>query len=184
MRLLAVILTLVFSTIVSAQGDWSADATEERRLEIIRRYRSMLERNPVEGRALDRLLQEVGGGRNLDRLIEEYEEAAASDPESFASFMILGHLYKRRDRVDEAIEAYRTAGALRPESVLPIRSTADAAYRAGRIDEARETYEQALELTSDRDDREDILFALADIAFDARDFDTAAGYFERMYEPL
>jgi tetratricopeptide (TPR) repeat protein len=182
MRLLAVILTLVFSTIVSAQGDWSADATEERRLEIIRRYRSMLERNPVEGRALDRLLQEVGGGRNLDRLIEEYEEAAASDPESFASFMILGHLYKRRDRVDEAIEAYRTAGALRPESVLPIRSTADAAYRAGRIDEARETYEQALELTSDRDDREDILFALADIAFDARDFDTAAGYFERIVE--
>lgn len=177
---------LAFSVLVPnlalAQDDWSAGSTDSRTREIIRRYRTLLERRPNEGRVLDRLLEEVGTGRGLQALIEDYERLANDEPGDFAYQMILGHLYKRTGRVDDAIEAYDLASEIEPENALPLISLADAYVRAERIDEARDAYERALEMTSDSSSQEEILFALADIAFSQREFDEATSYFARLVD--
>lgn len=177
---------LAFSALVPnlalAQDEWSATGSDSRTREIIRRYRTLLERRPNEGRVLDRLLEEVGTGRGLQALIEDYERMATAEPGEFAYQMILGHLYKRTGRVDEAIEAYTLASEIEPENSLPWISLADAYARAERIDEARDAYERALEMTSDSSSQEEILFALADIAFSQRDFDEATSYFTRLVD--
>jgi len=56
----------------SAQA-WSTEESGARQREIVRRYRSLLERRPVEGVIFDRLVEEVGSGRGFDALVALYE---------------------------------------------------------------------------------------------------------------
>ena len=65
------------------------------------------------------------------------------------------------------MEAYRRAMEMRPDSLLPVQSLARALYDGGEVEAAREMYERALELATERDEQEEILLALADMAFEA-----------------
>ena len=181
--LIAVLLAFAAPHLGFAQSEgWSAEEDDARRREIVRRYRTLLERRPVEGVILDRLLSEVGGGRAFDALLADYEQHAQDEPGDFAHQMILGHLYKHARRLDEATEAYRRAADLRPDSPWPHQSMGDGLYGAGRLEEAEAAYEMALDRGSSREERRRILFALADIAFGARDFERATAYLQCLVE--
>ena len=161
---------------LSQGNEWGAEENDERRREIVRRYRSLLERRPVEGMILDRLLDEVGGGRAFEALVEEYESRVEADPADFAAVMILAHLYKHANLLDEAVRLYEMAAALRPESPWPLQSMAEGLFGGGRRAEAKDAYARALEVTRDSDERERILFSLADIAFSERNFEEAIAF--------
>ncbi|MBN1944859.1 MAG: HEAT repeat domain-containing protein [Bradymonadales bacterium] len=180
---LIILFTLV-ATPLSAQAidNWTAEQTEARRQEIIRRYRSLLERRPEEGAVLDRLLEEVGSGRALSRLVQEYEQLAAEHPGRFAYPMILGHLYQRSGDRQRAIDSYRRASEIEPGNDLAWRSLASALQTEGLVEEACSAWEQALLLTRDDRTQVQILFALADIAFVRRDFEQASSHFERIVQ--
>ena len=83
-----------FSSYTSAQN-WSTEESGARQREIVRRYRSLLERRPIEGVIFERLVEEVGSGRGFEALVTLYEGLVQDDEQSFAYRLILGHLYKR-----------------------------------------------------------------------------------------
>ena len=165
---------------VTAQSDWGVDGGDERRDEIIRRYRVILEARPERGPIFDRLLQELGGGHRFDALIDEYRRRSEEEPDRFAFHMLLGHLLQHADRLPEAEEAYRRAVDVAPDDHRGHQAVADILRRLDRRDEAESAYEAALERADDEEDRRDILRALADLAFDARDWTRAGEYVERI----
>ena len=165
----------------SAQA-WSTEESGARQREIVRRYRSLLERRPVEGVIFDRLVEEVGSGRGFDALVALYEGLVEDDSQSFAYRMILGHLYKRSGALAEAIEQYEAAAALNAESPWPWQSMGDALLGVGLASDATVAYERALESTRNSEERRRILFALADIAFAANQLEQAVAYLERIVQ--
>jgi len=166
------------SNAVAQADEWGADQSDARRREIIRRYREMLARRPVEGRIFDMLVAEVGSG--LPGLIDEYAELGASEPDVFAWPMLEGHLLKVAERWDEARDAYERATGIDPESANAWQSLGGMLYRLEERTEAEAMFDRALELAEDDDQRRDILRALADLAFDAREWELASDRVEAL----
>lgn len=166
-----------FSSYTSAQN-WSTEESGARQREIVRRYRSLLERRPIEGVIFERLVEEVGSGRGFEALVTLYEGLVQDDEQSFAYRLILGHLYKRSGALTEAIEQYEAAAGLNPDSPWPWQSMADALLGVGLDTDATVAYERALEATRNSEERRLILFALADIAFSANQLEQAVAYLE------
>ncbi len=173
---------LVGSVAADAQPEWGVDGGDDRRDEIIRRYRVILEARPEEGAIFDRLLQELGGGRRFEATIDDYREKVEDDPERFSYHMLLGHLLKHAERLAEAQGAYEGAIACSPDDHRGHQSLASVYRRLDQRAEAEATYETALELATDDGDRRDILRELADLAFEAREWDTASAYVERLID--
>lgn len=187
MKLLSILLALASATpiliggvVADAQPEWGVDGGDDRRDEIIRRYRLILEARPEEGAIFDRLLQELGGGRRFESMIEDYREKAEEQPDRFAFHMLLGHLLKHAERLAEAREAYDGAIACAPDDHRGHQSLASVLRRLDLRAEAEASYETALELATDSDDRREILRELADLSFEAREWDTASTYVERL----
>ena len=174
-----VVLAAASTSTAQSDEDWTVEASDDRRQEIIRRYQRILERRPVEGAVFERLVRELRGARGLERLIEEYEGRVREAPQQANLVILLGHLYKRASRLSEAADAYERAVALDPSNPLPIRARAAALVLEGRPDEAAQAYEQALAVAGRDDDRQEILFALADLALGNRELETAVGYLEQ-----
>lgn len=172
-------LALVAPSPALAQ-DWGAEESGSRSGEIARRYRSLLDRRPAEGLILDRLLQEVGSGRGFERLLDDYLALGAENPGHFGYAAISGHLLKRAGRLDEAAEAYARAESIDPGSHIGPLGLGEVLQRLGRLDEAAAAYERAIERISDRLERQQVLFRLADLAFDAGDFARASELLERI----
>ena len=84
--------------------DWAVESGDDRDQRIIERYREMLEDNPVEGMALQRLLNHVGRGAGLDGLIGEYQQRVEAQPQAHNLRLVLGHLLKARGDHDEECE--------------------------------------------------------------------------------
>ncbi len=160
--------------------DWGAEESGSRSGEIARRYRSLLDRRPAEGLILDRLLQEVGGGSGFERLLADYLAQGAENPGHFGYAAISGHLLKRAGRLDEAAEAYARAESIDPDSYIGPLGLGEVLQRLGRLDEAAAAYERAIERIPDRFERQQVLFRLADLAFDSGDFARASSLLERV----
>ena len=56
---------------MAQDDDWSVQGGSARTQEIISRYKQLLERSPVEGLALRKLIETVGSSKGLDRLIKK-----------------------------------------------------------------------------------------------------------------
>ena len=103
------------------------------------------EQGKLEGPALIALYKKH---RSLAALIGEYKTAAKSNPDSFATQVILGHLHRRAGDNEQATKHYEKAGALNPKSPA-VPSALGALYqKLGRPAEAREAYQKALALSS------------------------------------
>lgn len=155
------------------QPDWGVDGGDERREEIIRRYRVILEARPEQGPIFDRLLQELGGGHRFDALVEDYRRRSEEEPDRFAYHMLLGHLLQHADSLAEAESAYRRAVEVSPDDHRGHQSLAGVLRHLDRRGEAEASFEAALERADAANDRREILRALADLAFDARDWERA-----------
>jgi Flp pilus assembly protein TadD len=115
----------------------------------------MLESEPADGFAVDRLVQlyreRDGGPDGLEARLAE----RLSDPAAFAPRMILGHLARRRGRFDEARTRDEEAAAIRPADPLPRLALARLARQSGDADGARSGLLEALERMRSRAARED-----------------------------
>src|SRR6185369_459608 len=115
---------------------------------VLERYRQMLEANPVEGTALDRLWQGYYEQGRTAELLAEYEGGT-----SFASEMVLGHLLRKALRPGDAAAAYQRAARLDAQSPLPALARAQLEKAEGRHAEAAKWLAQAIELLPKDDPR-------------------------------
>lgn len=148
---------------------------------LIERYLRILEANPGEAFAFQRLLdlyRERDG--NIDGFLHELEERARRDAASYPPRMMLGQLYRSQNRNADAERMYREALALRPSDPSPLSKLAAIVEEASHHDEAIALYERALANTSDDAGKQELVRALADISMNASDYDRARGYYARL----
>lgn len=170
----------LFAPCEAAAQDWQVDGGDARQAEIMRRYKAMLESNPIEGMAFQRILQNAGRGRGLDALITEYKRKVEAEPERTNYRLILGHFLKAKGELDEALVHYEKAVELSPNQSLTWLSRGSVRMLRGERALAAQDFEKALELEKSRDRQQEILRHLADISFEQRDFDRAEIYFDRL----
>ena len=166
----------------SDQEGWSVQGGSARQREIMRRYKSLLERNPTEGLAFKKLVEMSGGGAGLDRLIEEYQDKTKAQPERLNYWLILGHLLRQREDYEAAAAAYEEAVALDKDSALAHLGRGKARLMLQQNEEATADFERALELESERSRKQEILRKLADLAFAQRKWEQAQSYYGRLIE--
>ena len=150
----------------------------ERTEQLIARYRRILDADPRETFAFQRLLElyrDRDGG--LDVLVAALEAERAADAEAFAPLMLLGHLAKARGELGVAETHYRGAQRLRPRDPVPWVALGRVLVSSNDLTAAREALEAGLERTREDQDRRELRRELAELALDAGDFDTAAGHF-------
>ena len=162
--------------------DWSVQGGSDRTQEIVRRYKQLLERSPVEGLALRKLIETVGSAKGLDRLIEEYRKKSEEDPDRVAYHLILGHLLKARNDYEGAEAAYSAAIERAPDDATAYIGRGQARMALQRDKESTADFERALELERDRTKKQDILRKLADLAFNQRDWERAQAYYDQLVE--
>jgi tetratricopeptide (TPR) repeat protein len=148
---------------------------------LIQRYLTILERDPREGFAFQRLVdlyRERDG--NIDGLVREFEERVARDPNAFAPRMLVGHVYRAQNRIRDAAQSYTEAARIDPNAVAPTLALAAIASSEGDGARARALYDQALTRMREPTERQDILRRAGEIAIAARDFDGARRYYDEL----
>ncbi|RLB52591.1 MAG: hypothetical protein DRJ42_14390 [Deltaproteobacteria bacterium] len=148
---------------------------------LIRRYLAVLEADPRETFAFQRLLdlyRERDG--NIDDLVREIQGRLATDEAAYAPRMILGHVLKAQGRAGDAEAAYQRASELRPDEAAPLVSLAQLALTAGAHARVRELYDLALERTTEDTAKQEILRHLGAAALAMEDWDGARGYYQRL----
>ncbi len=140
------------------------------------RYRRMLERNPVDGPALDRLWKLASANRAM--LLEEYRVKATAGSGPAAA--VYGHLLRRSGKPAEALEAYRRAGELSPEEPAIPLAEAEVLMSLNKPQEAAAALGRAIERLPSQDPRrEAALLRSGELYLAAGRRDEALGAWER-----
>ena len=160
--------------------DWDVKGGDQRQQEIVKRYKTLLERTPSEGLAFTKLLDYVGKGKGLDRLIAEYEGRVEKSPQAVNLRLILGHLYKSKNEYDKALVQYEEAVKLGESDPLVWLSRGSVHVLLQNGELATADFERALELEKDKSRKQDILRKLADNAFAQRDWERAQKYYDQL----
>lgn len=160
--------------------DWDVKGGEKRRQEIIRRYKQLLERNPVEGLIFEKLVAYVGRGNGLDGLIDDYTKAVENKPDKLAYRLILGHLLKTKNDYERALEQYKKAVELDEKNPTAYLARGSAHMLLQHDKKATADFEKALELEDNKDRKTKILRKLADVAFAQRDWERAEKYYDQL----
>ncbi len=179
--------TVLVSTAMVGQAhadDWQVEADDDRQRRVIERYREMLEENPVEGMALERLLGHVGRGAGLDGLINHYRGRVESSPDSVNMRLILGHLLKARGDYEDAYEHYDRAVELAAHNSLTWMSRGTIYLLTGERRKAMADFEEALERESSRERRQELLQELGELSFSQREFERGKEFFDRLLSEL
>lgn len=165
---------------VFAQDDWKVEGGDERQREIIKRYKSLLEKSPDEGLAFKKLLEYVGKGKGFERLVQEYEKKVQDSPNAANYRLILGHLYKSQNEYDRALTQYDKAVELDGDNPLAWMSRGSVHVMLQHGAEATADFEKALDLEKDKTKKQEILRKLADNAFAQRDWERAQKYYDQL----
>lgn len=158
-----------------------AEPDSERNETLIARYRAILENDPRETFAFQRLVdlyRERDG--SVDRLQAELSSEVSSNAQAYPARMILGHLYKAQQRRAEALAMYTEAAALRPNDAAPHGAQGRLAAAAGDLPGARAALGRALALTREDQAQRDLREELATLALQANDFDDAAAHYREL----
>ncbi len=142
---------------------------------VIERYRQMLERNPDEGTALERLWKAYLDQNQTTQLLDEYQAGG-----TFTSEMVLGHLLKKAARNAEALAAFDRAAKLDERSPLAPLAAARLRSELGQAREAAEAFERGVALFLPDDPRlAETLIQLGSAWFSAGEAEKAAQAWER-----
>lgn len=178
--LIALSLSLTAPADLAFAQDWSVEGGDDRQREIVKRYKTLLERSPSEGLAFTKLLDYVGKGKGLDRLIAEYASRVEKKPDASNLRLILGHLFKAKNEYDKALEQYEKAVELDAGNPLVWLSRGSVHVLLQNGELATADFEKALELEKDKQRKQDILRKLADNAFAQRDWERAQKYYDQL----
>ncbi len=146
----------------------------------MKRYRAILERDPAQSFALERLFQlyrERDG--NIDRLVEELT-GQARQAEAYAPRILLGRIYMSRSDYEKAKRVLAEAQALRPRAPQPHVALGDVAKAQGSLEQALASYQRALERTREKEARRELMRTVAEASLDAQNFESARDYYNRM----
>ena len=178
-RTLLLATLLLFPSALFAQN-WDVQGGKDRDKEIIKRYKTLLERTPNEGLAFKRLLDYVGKGKKLDGLVAEYKKKVEASPDKTNYRLILGHLLKAKNDYEAALVEYEKAVELSPDDPLTWLSRGSIHVLLQHMDKATTDFEKALSLEKKKDKKQDILRKLADAAFAQRDWERAQKYYDQL----
>ena len=148
---------------------------------LITRYRRILDADPRETFAFQRLLdlyRERDG--TVDVLVTDLRAEVDAEAEAYAPRMLLGHLLKAQGDASGAAALYARASELRPTESAPHLGLGALREAAGDRAGARAAYQAALERTSDDQQEQELVRQLAGLALDADDFDTARSLYDRL----
>jgi tetratricopeptide (TPR) repeat protein len=123
-----------------------AQQQSDRALELLRKESAESPDSLIVRRLLARTLAQAG---RYDDSIKEYEALIARDPQSAATIMQLGDVYRLKRDVPRAKEQYRKAQAAAPKSPLPHLFLAMAEEHEGNLTEAIRGYRRVLEMQPD-----------------------------------
>ena len=158
----------LFLLALTALGEGPADKAAGR-------YREMLEKNPAEGTALERLWKLHLEAGSTAQLLDEYRAGG-----SFGSEMVLGLLLQKAGKTGEAVEAYERAAKLDEKSPLPLLALARVNTELRLPAVAAEWLERAVAVLPEGDARlVDTLFQLGSAWLAAGDAGKAAEAWER-----
>jgi tetratricopeptide (TPR) repeat protein/HEAT repeat protein len=163
-------------------GDWEVEGGEKRVREVVRRYKKLLEKKPTQGVIFEKLVEYVGKGDGLERLIEEYRTRVEESPDEANLRLILGHLLETQGRKEEAMTHYDEAVELAGEDSVVWMSRGRLHSEMRHREKATEDFEKALEYVDKRTRKQDVLRKLADLAFEQHDWDRATSYYDRLIE--
>jgi len=167
---------------VAQEGDWNVRGDDGRKGKIVRRYKQLLEEDPSKGVIFEKLVEYVGTGEGLDRLVDQYESQVEQNPDRANYRMILGHLYVEQNRDEEALQQYEKAVKLAPDDPAVWMSRGKAHRNLQHRDRATSDFEKALEKVDQRSRKQKLLRKLADIAFEQQEWERAEGYYDRLLE--
>ena len=154
---------------LTARGETPPDA------KVLGRYKQMLERNPGEGTALERLWKAYLDQNQTADLLDEYKAGGSS-----ASELVLGYLLKKAGRNDEALAAFNRAAKLDGKNPLPPLAVARLQSDLGHPRESAEAFERAVALLPADDARlAETLLQLGSAWLAAGDAEKAADAWER-----
>ncbi|MBQ9818059.1 MAG: tetratricopeptide repeat protein [Proteobacteria bacterium] len=164
--------------LAQAQDNWAADddAIEARKIE---RYQQLVDQSPEKSYAFNQLMATVGKGAQYQKLLADYEKKVSNKPNNFNLIMILGHMYQYGGRTNEAIAAYKKAIEIK-QTPLAYMSIAAAEAENRNFEPAVQAYEAASKLNPNKEQKQEIWRALAEIAIYRRDIDRAKTYFAEL----
>ncbi|HEY7329262.1 MAG TPA: tetratricopeptide repeat protein, partial [Gemmataceae bacterium] len=141
---------------------WSDEPTpeEQREEQVIKRFLTVLEKNPRRGTALDRIYGYHVERGSLDQLIRTYRERATKNETDGVASMIVGLLESQRGKDAEAVAAFRQAEKRLPENALASYYLGQVLVMVGQPDSAAEAFERAIARKPVRNDLLDIFQAL------------------------
>ncbi|HZV06513.1 MAG TPA: tetratricopeptide repeat protein, partial [Gemmataceae bacterium] len=153
---------------------------EQREAQIIKRFLTVLERNPRRGTALDRIYGYHVERGSLEQLIRTYRERANKDTADGIASMVVGLLESQRGKDAEAVAAFRQAEKRLPQSALASYYLGQSLVMVGQPDAAAEAFERAIARKPGRTDLLDIFQALGRVYQRAQRSDKALTVWSRL----
>lgn len=142
---------------------------------VMERYKQLLQANPVEGTALDRLWQGYAEQGKTGELIAEFEKQS-----TYPAQMLLGLLLQKAGRTADAIAALQRAVNLNPKNPAPGLALGRIESANGNPSQAVIWYRTAVELIPDSDPRKvDAMLQLGGASLAAGELSQAADAWEK-----
>jgi tetratricopeptide (TPR) repeat protein len=142
---------------------------------VIERYKEMLQANPAEGTALDRLWKAYAEQGKTGELISEYEKQA-----TYPGQMLLGLLLQKAGRLGDAIAAVQRALTLDPKNPAPALALGRMESANGNPSQAIIWYRTAVDLIPDSDGRKvEAMLQLGGASLAAGELNQAAEAWEK-----
>jgi tetratricopeptide (TPR) repeat protein/HEAT repeat protein len=165
----------------SAQGDWSVkrDPFDRR---VIGRYKAILQKNPADRDALNKLVGMYKRYRTVALLVAEYQKELVANPNDFSDLLVLGHIKAGDGKADEALALYEKAAAIKPGDAGLQVALGDLYRRRNDPDKAKASYQAALAAATTPAIKKNVLRALADLAQDANDIEGVKKWLEQYLE--
>ncbi len=186
-------MTLVFLILLASGGAYSRHSVtaeiepaarqtpeEQREEQIIKRFLTVLEKNPRRGTALDRIYGYHVERGSLDQLIRTYRERANKNQTDGVALMIVGLLESQRGKDADAVTAFRQAEKRLPENPLASYYLGQELVMVGQPAAAAEAFERAIARKPERTDLLDIFQALGRVYQRAQRSDKALTVWSRL----
>src|SRR5262245_61211664 len=164
----------------SAEKPEPLTAEEQREQLIIKRFLSVLEKNPRRGTALDRIYGYHVERGTLDKFVATFTERTKKDPADGTAWMLIGLVEAQRGKEANAVTAFKQAEQHRPDDALPSYYLGQSLVMVGQPDAAAQAFERAIQRKPNRTDLLDIFQALGRVYQRAQKTEQALAVWARL----
>ena len=149
---------------------------------LLEKYRQLLEKQPVEGTALDRLWDLYGKHFSTRELIADYRKRSEADPSNEKLRIVVGLLEKKAGHLEEAVVDFSKAAQLAPDELPAWQALADVQLELGRKADAVKSLETALTLAESPAVKIPLYEKLGNAHSQSKDWKAATEAYEKISE--